>query len=71
MRHDIADMNMNMRSSWNNLETIQISVKGVRANYSRLNYGRMGHPGLSGSFSKSRPLIWLGYGLVRIKEQTS
>ena len=40
---DIADLNMNKRSTGNNQETIRTNVKGVKANYSQAEYGRIGH----------------------------
>ena len=39
----IADLNMKKSNSWNNQETIQTSFKGVIANSSQLDYGRLGH----------------------------
>ena len=40
---NIADLNMNKRSSWNNPETIWTSVKRVIANCLWLDFGRTWH----------------------------
>ena len=45
---NIANLNMNTRSSWHNQKTIRTSIKGVRASYSRPNYAHIGHQELIG-----------------------
>ena len=45
--HDITYLNMNKRSSWNGLETIRTSVKGVQPNCSQTNYDHIRRYGLS------------------------
>ena len=50
MWHDIADLSMYKKSSWNNLKTIRISVKGVKTNWSQPYYDRINHQRLIYSF---------------------
>ena len=48
---DIANLNMNKRSSWNSLETIWTSVRGVKVKCPWLDYGRIGHQELQSDHS--------------------